>query len=279
MDQIQNILLTIFGLIIEPYGVGLDRDAALAFEVYVVEQLGLHIGFGDRTGYLQQPVSESRFAVIDVGNDGEISNQVQIHTTKQSKIVTNRVSGCIFELLLANISLPKASIICYSCGTAEFLFFGAFNAGRRLFMGRDYDRDETSAATKLTYLIVGGGIGAILALLFAPKSCVELREDIADATRKGIEKSKEAAAQLQEKAGEYYEVSREKASEFYQTATGKAAGLTEKEKSAAANTANPFSAAIEAGKDAYTAEKRKNESKAITEGRASYPVKDDGEKN
>ena len=68
-------------------------------------------------------------------------------------------------------------------------------------MGRDYEREETSAATKLTYLIVGGGIGAILALLFAPKSGEELRGDIADATRKGIEKSKETAAQLQEKAG------------------------------------------------------------------------------
>ncbi len=141
-------------------------------------------------------------------------------------------------------------------------------------MGRDYDRDETSAATKLTYLMVGGGIGAILALLFAPKSGVELREDIADATRKGLEKSKEAAAQLQEKAGEYYEVSRDKAGELYQTATEKAAELTEKAKAAAANTTNPFSAAIDAGKDAYTAEKRKNESKAITEGRASYPVDD-----
>ena len=139
-------------------------------------------------------------------------------------------------------------------------------------MGRDYDRDETSAATKLTYLIVGGGIGAVLALLFAPKSGVELREDIADATRKGIEKSKEAAAQFQEKAGEYYEVSRDKAGEFYQTAAEKAAELSEKAKAAAAQTANPFTAAIEAGKDAYTAEKRKNESKSITEGRASYPI-------
>jgi gas vesicle protein len=139
-------------------------------------------------------------------------------------------------------------------------------------MGRDYERDETSAATKLTYLIVGGGIGAILALLFAPKSGQELREDIADATRKGIEKSKEAAAQIQEKAGDYYEVSREKASELYQSATEKAEELTEKAKSVAANTANPFSVAIEAGKDAYTAEKRKNENKAISEGRANYPV-------
>ena len=142
-------------------------------------------------------------------------------------------------------------------------------------MRHEYEREETSAATKLTYLLVGGGIGAILALLFAPKSGEELRGDIADATRKGIEKSKETAAQLQEKAGQYYEVSREKAGEFYETAQEKATDLAEKAKAAAARTANPFSAAIEAGKDAYTEEKRKNETKSITEGRASYPIKTD----
>ena len=142
-------------------------------------------------------------------------------------------------------------------------------------MGREYEREETSASTKLTYLLVGGGIGAILALLFAPKSGEELREDIADATRKGIEKSKVAATQIQEKAGEYYEVSKEKAGELYQTAAEKAGEFSEKAKSVAASTANPFTAAIDAGKDAYTAEKRRNEAKAISEGRASYPISDE----
>ena len=94
--------------------------------------------------------------------------------------------------------------------------------GRRYIWETNYEREETSAATKLTYLLIGGGIGAVVALLFAPKSGVELRGDIADATRKGIEKSKETAAQLQDKAGEYYEVSRDKASELYQTAQEKA---------------------------------------------------------
>ena len=131
-------------------------------------------------------------------------------------------------------------------------------------MARDYD-DGSSVGNKLTFLLVGGGIGAILALLFAPKSGVELREDIADATRKGLEKSKEAAAQLQEKAGEYYEVSRERAGELLEVASGTAGSIAEKAKSAAATAANPFTAAIEAGKDAYTAEKRKNESRSITE--------------
>ncbi len=141
-------------------------------------------------------------------------------------------------------------------------------------MRNEYGRDETSATAKLTYLLIGGGIGAVVALLFAPKSGVELREDIADVTRKGLEKSKETAAQLQERAGEYYEVGREKAAELYQTAQEKAGELGGKAKSAAARTANPFSAAVEAGKEAYTSEKRRNEAKAITEGRPTYPVDD-----
>jgi gas vesicle protein len=145
-------------------------------------------------------------------------------------------------------------------------------------MRHEYEREDASATTKLTYLIIGGGIGAVLALLFAPKSGEELRGDIADVTRKGLEKSKEAATQLQERAGEYYEVSREKATDLYQTAQEKAGELTEKAKTAAARSANPFSAAVEAGKEAYVAEKRRNESKAIAEGRPSYPV-DENEKS
>jgi gas vesicle protein len=144
-------------------------------------------------------------------------------------------------------------------------------------MRDEYGKDETRATTKLTYLLIGGGIGAVLALLFAPKSGEELRGDIADATRKGLEKSKEAAAQLQEKAGEYYEVSRERASELYQTASDKAGQFSEKARSAAARSANPFTAAVEAGKEAYVAEKRRSESKSISEGRPTYPVDDNND--
>ena len=139
-------------------------------------------------------------------------------------------------------------------------------------MGRDYEREDASVSSKLTYLIIGGGIGAVIALLFAPKSGKELREDIADVSRKGLEKGKEAAAQLQDRAGEYYETGRDKASEFYQSAQGKASEYSEKAKAAAARTANPFSAAIEAGKEAYTQEKRRNEVKSISEGRPEWPV-------
>ncbi len=173
-------------------------------------------------------------------------------------------------------------------------------------MKYEYEREESSAANKLTYLLIGGGIGAVLALLFAPKSGEELRADISDATRKGLEKSKETAAQLQERAGEYYEVTRDKAGELYSTAQDKAgeiystaqdkasaiystaqdkvgelkdkAGeLGEKAKSAATSS-NPLTAAIEAGKDEYNAEKRRTEAKAISEGRPTYPTENKGPK-
>ena len=139
------------------------------------------------------------------------------------------------------------------------------------------EREDSSVGTKLTYLLIGGGIGAVVALLFAPKSGHELRGDIADVTRKGVEKGKETAAHLQERAGEYYEVGRERATEYYQTGRERAGELAERARTAAASTANPFSAAVEAGKEAYIAEKRKTESKSIAEGRPTYPVKTDEE--
>ena len=137
-------------------------------------------------------------------------------------------------------------------------------------MGNNYENEGSGAATKLTFLLAGVGIGAVVALLFAPKSGVELREDIADATRKGIEKVKEAAAQIQETAGEYYETTRDKATDLYASAKESAGEFGEKAKAVAASTANPFTAAIEAGKQAYTAEKRKNESKSISSGRPDW---------
>lgn len=153
-------------------------------------------------------------------------------------------------------------------------------------MEYEYEKEDANASTKLTYLLIGGGIGAILALLFAPKSGQELREDIADVTKKGIEKSKETAGQLQDAAGDYYEVTRERANEFYETAQQKSGefsekvktttgDMKEKAKTAAAQSANPISAAIDAGKQAYIDEKRKNEAKAIADGRPSYPVEDE----
>ena len=128
-------------------------------------------------------------------------------------------------------------------------------------MGYDeYRRDSgDSVSGKLTYLLIGGGIGAILALLFAPKSGHELRGDIADATRKGIDRSREAAQQLSDRAGEYYEATRERASELYTQAAGRVSEAAQSAREAASRQTGTVSAAIDAGKKAYQEEKRKTE--------------------
>jgi gas vesicle protein len=154
---------------------------------------------------------------------------------------------------------------------------------------RDY---QDGISTRLTYFLVGAGIGAVLALLFAPKSGEELRSDIADATRKGIDKSKEAAQQLgakageyydagrqkagelydtaRETAGEYYEATRERASELYDTATSKAGEVVAKTKDAVSSQAGSITAAVEAGKKAYVEEKRKTELSGRTDAAPTY---------
>ncbi len=145
-------------------------------------------------------------------------------------------------------------------------------------MNEKYIEDDASSSTKLTYLLIGGGIGAVLALLFAPKPGVELRNDIADATRKGIDKGRETATQLQDSAGEYYEITRDRANELYAEAQETVDEYAKKAKATAAQNTNSISAAIDAGKAAYEKEKRKNEVDSIVEGRPTWAVKKDDAK-
>jgi len=130
--------------------------------------------------------------------------------------------------------------------------------------------NDDNISTRLTYLLIGGGIGAILALLFAPKSGQELRTDIADATRKGIDRSREAAQQLTERAGEYYETTRDRAQELYSQAAGKVGEVANAARETASRQTATVSAAIDAGKKAYQEEKRKTELSGRLEAAPNY---------
>jgi len=160
----------------------------------------------------------------------------------------------------------------------------------------DYRRDSgDSISTRLTYLLIGGGIGAVIALLFAPKSGQELRGDLADATRKGIDRSREAAQQLGDRAGEYYESTRERAGELYTQAASKASDVysqaaskaseaysqaaekvgevAQTARDTAARKTSTVAAAIDAGKKAYQEEKRKTELSGRIEAAPQYTEK------
>lgn len=70
----------------------------------------------------------------------------------------------------------------------------------------------------LIYLMAGGAIGAGVALLFAPKSGREFREDISNTTIKGYDQAKEFTLNLSEKAKNVYGQAQAKALETYNAA-------------------------------------------------------------
>jgi gas vesicle protein len=106
--------------------------------------------------------------------------------------------------------------------------------------------------------------------LFAPKSGQELRGDIADVTRKGIDRSRETATQLGARAGEYYEATKSRAAELYAGASDRAGEYAGAAREAMTRKGGQLSAAIEAGKQAYAEEKRKTELTGLESGGPNY---------
>ena len=120
--------------------------------------------------------------------------------------------------------------------------------------GRGRRGGDSDAGARLTYFAIGATIGAVVALLFAPKSGRELRQDVADATRKGVDRARETGSQISARAGEYYETASARAGELAQTA-----------REAVTRRGELVNSAIEAGRQAYRDEKRRTESSALTE--------------
>ena len=130
------------------------------------------------------------------------------------------------------------------------------------------ENENSSASEKLTFLLIGAGIGATLALLFAPKSGRELRGDIADYTRRGVDAAGEGARTLGARASELYDTTsgrvqdaygtaRERASSAYGAARERVSQGADAVADIASRQKDQIQAAIEAGKQAYREEKRK----------------------
>ena len=73
----------------------------------------------------------------------------------------------------------------------------------------------------LTYFMIGGGIGAVIALLFARKSGSELRGEIADVTRKGYDATLEKASEFKARSADAIGTVKEKAAAVYDSASAK----------------------------------------------------------
>lgn len=114
---------------------------------------------------------------------------------------------------------------------------------------------DNDTSSKLSYFLIGAGVGAVVALLFAPKAGRELREDISGATKRSIDYANTNAKALGQKASTAYSTSREKANELYGLSREKTQNIVEAGKSVISEQKNRVTAAIEAGKRAYQEKK------------------------
>jgi gas vesicle protein len=92
-----------------------------------------------------------------------------------------------------------------------------------------------NAGSKISFFLVGLGIGALVGILFAPKSGEETRDFLAQKADEGREYAQRRARELRERADD----------------------LIERSKSVASRQKESISAAVDAGREAYQREKAK----------------------
>jgi gas vesicle protein len=92
-----------------------------------------------------------------------------------------------------------------------------------------------NGGSKLGYFLAGLGLGAVIALLFAPRSGEETRAYLRERAEDSLDELKRRGRELQERAGE----------------------IAEKGKEFAERHRESVEAALEAGKTAYREEKRR----------------------
>ncbi len=92
-----------------------------------------------------------------------------------------------------------------------------------------------NAGSKISYFLVGLGVGALLGILFAPKSGEETRDYLTQKAEEGREYAQKKARELRERAEE----------------------LLERSKDVVGRQKDQIAAAVEAGKEAYQREKTK----------------------
>ena len=106
-------------------------------------------------------------------------------------------------------------------------------------------------------ILVGGLIGAVIGILYAPKSGRETREDIDRKTEELIAKAKEEYELALEKSKKAYEAAVKHLQQMESSAKGKVGELAERGKETLQDTKGRLKKAIDAGVEAFKEEKEK----------------------
>ena len=79
VDEVQFVQFPVLAAIVEPHGLCLDGDAALALEIHAVEHLRLHLALTECPRVLDEAVGNGGFSMVDVGDDGKIADMLLLH--------------------------------------------------------------------------------------------------------------------------------------------------------------------------------------------------------
>ena len=84
VDEVQVVGLPVVGGIGQLHRPGLDGDAPLPLQVHGVEDLVLHLPAVNGVAFLQQPVGQGGFAMVNVGDNGKIADFGKVCHTSTS---------------------------------------------------------------------------------------------------------------------------------------------------------------------------------------------------
>jgi hypothetical protein len=74
IDQIEDILLPVFAVVNDPYGLGLDCNAPLPLYIHIVKDLVLHLPAGKQSCLFYDPVRQRGLSMINMRDDAEIAD-------------------------------------------------------------------------------------------------------------------------------------------------------------------------------------------------------------
>ena len=110
VDQVQLVDLAVGVRVVDRDRVHLDGDAAFAFEVHGVEELGAEIALGDGPGLEQELVGQRALAVVDVGDDREVADEAR-RGHRVSRRVEEAVSPTRIVAPRANRGEPTRGLV------------------------------------------------------------------------------------------------------------------------------------------------------------------------
>jgi gas vesicle protein len=151
---------------------------------------------------------------------------------------------------------------------------GEGNIGFRIQNKSEGDKamsENDNGASGLGWFLAGLGIGALVGVLYAPKSGRETREDLMASAMEAKDRASEYAQQGRERASEYVDQGKQqfndyvdRGKEYYDRGRTQWSQYVEKGKGLVQEQQNRVSAAIDAGKQAYASSTETPESSSAS---------------